>query len=157
MELRDQIWKLTEEVITDESIFVVDVKVSSKGKGKVSILLDGDNGINIDQCASVSRLLGNLIEEQELLENAYNLEVSSPGIDLPFKHIRQYKANIGRRIEVDVASEEQTNTVKGELKEVAEDSILVAKETKVKKKVEKEDVTIPFSQIKQAKPMVSFK
>jgi ribosome maturation factor RimP len=53
--------------------------------GKLIILLDGDNGIGIDECAQVSRHVGFHLEEENVIETAYNLEVSSPGIDTPFR------------------------------------------------------------------------
>jgi ribosome maturation factor RimP len=45
--------------------------------------VDSDEGIKIEECAKISRKLANGIEAQELIPTAYNLEVSSPGIDQP--------------------------------------------------------------------------
>ena len=155
MDLREQLLQITEQLLPDESLFIVDIKISSKINGKVSVLLYGDNGVSIDQCASVSRQLGGIIEEQNMIEAAYTLEVSSPGIDHPLMHIRQYKANIGRRLEIMLA--DSTKPIKGELKEVFEDKILIAKEEKVKKKTEIEDIEVLLSNITEAKVLVSFK
>ena len=155
MDLREQLLQITEQLLPDESLFIVDIKISSKINGKVSVLLYGDNGVSIYQCASVSRQLGGIIEEQNMIEAAYTLEVSSPGIDHPLMHIRQYKANIGRRLEIMLA--DSTKPIKGELKEVFEDKILIAKEEKVKKKTEIEDIEVLLSNITEAKVLVSFK
>jgi len=155
MDLREQLLQITEQLLPDESLFIVDIKISSKINGKVSVLLYGDNGVSKDQCASVSRQLGGIIEEQNMIEAAYTLEVSSPGIDHPLMHIRQYKANIGRRLEIMLA--DSTKPIKGELKEVFEDKILIAKEEKVKKKTEIEDIEVLLSNITEAKVLVSFK
>ena len=73
--------------------FLVDLKVSS-GATKISVAVDTEEGILIDACGKISRKLGDYIEEEELIEGAYILEVSSPGLDQPLLRIEQYKKNI---------------------------------------------------------------
>ena len=80
--------------------FAVAVSVSEKGTGRVSVFVDSDEGLKIADCAAFSRKLGDRIEEEELFDNPYKLEVSSPGLDRPLLLVRQYKKNIGRDLKV---------------------------------------------------------
>jgi len=154
MDLKEQIWQMTLPLLPNYSIFIVDVKISSKNASHIRVVLDGDQGISIDQCASISRQLGHQIEEQALIDHAYNLEVSSPGVDYPLQQKRQYLSRVGRKLELTLAEGE---TIKGKLLTVQDASLLIDKETKVKKKVQTEEITVLFDQIKEAKVLVSFK
>lgn len=155
MELKERIEALVTENIKDDTQFLVDVVISSKkGPTKILILLDGDNGVNIDDCAEISRAVGYHLEEQEIIDVKYTLEVSSPGVDYPLKTKRQYKKNIGREVKVTSNFDEE---VKGVLKEVKEESILLEKEVKRGKKIELCEVEMPLQDIKKTIVQISFK
>ena len=102
MELQAQIESMLAHLLEGTSYFPVDVSVMGvKSVPKITILLDGDEGIGIDKCAEVSRKLGAQLEEREdLLPGAFTLEVSSPGLDTPLKLPRQYAKNVGRRVKI---------------------------------------------------------
>ncbi|MGB0524137.1 MAG: ribosome maturation factor RimP [Flammeovirgaceae bacterium] len=153
MDLKKLVWECTEGFLPDESIFVVDVKVSSKNASHIRVILDGDQGVSIDQCASISRQLGHYLEENDVMDHAYNLEVSSPGVDYPLQHLRQYQSRVGRKLELSLTEGE---VIKGKLLEITEGQLRIAKEKKVKKKVEIEEVSVAFEEIKEAKVLVSF-
>jgi ribosome maturation factor RimP len=125
-----------------------------KEKKRVTILLDGDNGVNIDICAKTSRALGDYIEEMNLIETAYNLEVSSPGVDNPLKLLRQYPQHIGRTLLVNL--KDNTN-VEGVLTKI-ENNIITIQQTKGKgKKAEILNQDIDFESIAGSKVLISFK
>jgi len=143
-----------------EELFLVEVTIAGNPKAhpKATVLIDGDNGVDIDTCALISRRLGNQIEELNLLESAYVLEVSSPGLDLPLQQKRQYTKNIGRKIKV-LLKDGSTKT--GKLTLVEADSILLEEETSgKKKKTAKETETSParisWEDISKTNVMVSF-
>jgi len=162
MDIEKRVTDLVNEKIADrEDLFLVDVKMHSNGK--LIILVDGDNGIGIQECAAISRHVGYHLEEENVLEQAYNLEVSSPGIDFPLTQKRQYEKNTGRNISI-----VQTDNTKreGKLVEVTDEGVKV--EEKVKKSAnnssgEKGKKTnlvesfIPFDQIATTKVLISFK
>lgn len=157
--MEDKIKKLLEEyLISYPNLFLVNIKISGKGEGmnKISIFLDGENGVSIDQCADISRKLGNDIEERNLIENAYNLEVSSPGIDQPLMVFQQYLRNKGRDVQV-----EQNNDklITGRLEEVSETEISILEHDKSKNKSKKYSskvISISFEDIKKTIVLVSF-
>lgn len=145
-----------EKHLPDSSHFVVDVQIVEKGNKKsLQILIDADHGINIDSCALVSRAVGEEIEAKELMDTAYVMEVSSPGVDFPLSSRRQYQKNIGRNVKVTF---EDGQEKEGKLAEVdqTEIQLIVKKKEKGKKAVE-ESLSIPFNQIKKSIVLVSFK
>ena len=145
---------LVEEKIADrEDLFFVDVSVLSNGK--VEILVDGDQGVNIDDCADISRFVGFHLEEKEVFSGPYRLEVSSPGVGKPLKLHRQYLKNIGRKIKVLTTEGEE---LQGTLLVVEEDRFemeYVYKEKRKKAEVLKK--YIAFEQVKETKVQISFK
>ncbi len=156
MELQSTIESIAEQHLANDKHFLVDVSVSAKkGPTKVLILLDGDEGISIDDCVALSRKVSLSIEEQDLITSAFTLDVSSPGLDHPLKLIRQYEKNIGRTVRVMTLDGEE---VEGELNTVSKDTITVMKKKKKgKKAMEDPQVIIAFEEIKKTNVLVSFK
>ena len=102
MNIEKRVTELVEEKIADRpDLFLVDVKMHPNGK--LIILVDGEKGIGIADCAQISRYVGFKLEEENVLETAYNLEVSSPGIDAPLVLPRQYVKNVGRQLAIKMA------------------------------------------------------
>lgn len=153
MDLSEEIRERTATILTSGQ-FVVDVTVSAKqGPRKILVVIDGEQGVNIDDCALVSRKLSMVMEEDRLIGDNYTLEVSTPGIDQPLKLKRQYYKNLGRRMKVRL----QDKTVEGKLAGVADDSIDLIQEEGTGKNKKETTVRIPFSSIDKAFVLVSFK
>jgi ribosome maturation factor RimP len=154
--LEEKIKAYLEEIVADPQYFIVDIVISGNDKVKIVVLLDGDEGVSIDYCASVSRQLGHRMEEDGVLEKAYVLEVSSPGLDHPLTNLRQYEKNVGRNVKVDTTD---GKSIRGELLEAKEDFILVNQEIKEKgkKKIKLEETKVSFENIDKTKVLVSFK
>ncbi len=151
MSLKETVIRLVEEQIQDKDLYIVEVVVSeSKIRRKVSVFLDADQGITIDQCTEVSRKLGHELEE--VIEEAFTLEVSSPGADSPLKLERQFVKNIGRSLRILMLDGTE---LKGKLSGVDGGKIHI--ETEAKKKVKSEAVTLNMAEIKEAKVIISFK
>ena len=156
---KEQIIELLQPYLEDDRIFIVEVKTTEgKTRQNITILLDTDEGIKIEECASVSRRFAHFVETNELVAEAYNLEVSSPGIDQPLTLKRQYVKNIGRNLKVNLTGGGEKV---GTLENVTEEGIVLkeeVKKTKSKKVVEPvADTLIPFETIQQAKVQISFK
>ena len=141
--------------LTDSRQFVVDVVVTArKGPKKVLVVVDGDEGVSIDDCANLSRELATTLDETALLgEESYLLEVSTPGLDQPLKLHRQFKKNVGRKLRVKLSEK----TEEGTLLNVTEDAITLSREIGSGKKKELINIDINFSQIEKAFVLVSFK
>ena len=156
MELKEQLLEIAEQHLKSDTYFIVDiiVKGSSGGKMKVLVLLEGDEGVNIDDCAELSRAMGMYIETEEVIEQAYILEVSSPGLDHPLLLNRQFAKNTGRKLKLQM-KDGQEHT--GKLLEVSAESLEFEKEIKEKKKTVHQLVSIDFDEIEKANVLVSFK
>jgi len=154
MNIEKRVKELIEEKIADKpNLFIVDIKMHANGK--LVILVDGDNGVGIDDVAGISRYVGFKLEEENVIETAYNLEVSSPGLDVPLKLIRQYIKNIGRNLAVKMADGTKRE---GKLSSITEDAIVIEEKVKEKgKKAEIIEAVIPIEQIAETKVLISFK
>ena len=139
--------ELVEKILEDhEDLFLVGVKTKgSPGNKKILVFVDADTSLTIDNCGKINKEIGNKMEEANLIDGKYTLEVSSPGLDFPLGKIRQYKKNIGRQLTIDLKSGQK---LEGELKEVSEESILLAGKEKVKRiswdEVEKSIIKVLF-------------
>ena len=160
MNIENRVIQLVEEKIFDRpELFIVDVKMHSSGM--LTILMDGDDGIGIKDCAAISRHVGFFLEEENIIEQAYNLEVSSPGIDTPLKSLRQYRKNLNRSLNVHLIYGTQH-----EGKLISADDRGITLEENIKperiagqknKKAELIENLIPFDQIAESKVLISFK
>lgn len=157
-----RVTELVEQKIADRAdLFLVEVKLHQNGL--LSVLVDGDKGVSIEDCAMISRHVGFHLEEENVMDRAYKLEVSSPGIDWPLTERRQYLKNMGRRLQVHLSDENDIEVVEeGELLEVHDLGIRIAAEIKNKnlpkgRKPKTEERMIPFEKIRTTKVLISFK
>lgn len=146
---------IVEEWLQKGDYFLVDVNITSDNR--IIIEIDHADGVWIEDCAELSRLLqerlGNELDE-------YELEVGSAGIGQPFKVARQYENHIGKEVEVLTADGRKTQ---GLLKSVDGSSFVVT--VKEKQKVEGKkrpviadvDHTFDMNNVKYTKYLLSFK
>ena len=154
MQVEQRVRELVQEKIADRAdLFIVSIRMLKSGV--LEILLDGDNGISIDDCVAVSRHVGFHLEEENVIENAYRLEVSSPGIDSPLLLTRQYEKNIGRNIRIKLADGTKRE---GTLIKATDHIVTIEEKIKEKgKKAELKEAEFSVDQIKETKVLISFK
>jgi len=149
---------MIDSIVTEPGHFLVDLVISgNRVQKKVVVIIDGDEGVTIEDCAKISRALSVKLDEGGLIEGNYTLEVSTPGVDFPLKLKRQYKKNIGRSFKITLTDK---SMVKGKLIDSDDESIQVELEEKAGKKSIKNDVKIveiPFDKIDKALVQISFK
>lgn len=154
MNVEKRVRELVEEKIADRpDLFLVDVKMHVNGK--LAILIDGDHGVAIADCVAISRHVGYHLEEENTIEQAYNLEVSSPGLDTPLQSVRQYNKNIGRSVSIKLSDGSKRE---GKLLSADESAIVIEEKVKEKgKKAQLVENSIPLDQISETKVLISFK
>lgn len=154
MDIEQRVRALVEEKIADRpDLFLVDVKMYPSGT--LIILVDGDEGIAVGDCAGISRHVGFHLEEENVIEDAYNLEVSSPGLDTLLILQRQYEKNIGRSLGIKLSDSTKRE---GKLISVSDEGIIIEEKIKEKgKKAEIKESPIPFTEITETKVLISFK
>ncbi|MEA2116520.1 MAG: ribosome maturation factor RimP [Thermodesulfobacteriota bacterium] len=88
-------------VLNDMGLELVEVQFRRESGGWIlRLFIDREGGINVDDCASVSRQISAYLEVEELIEHAYNLEVSSPGLERPLKKIDDFVRFAGRKARI---------------------------------------------------------
>jgi len=107
--------QLAEELIQRDDWFIVDLQVRGrKGSRVVEVYLDGDDGVNVDDMASLSRELAFLLDTEDLIKGKYHLNVSSPGDDRALVMERQYRRHVGKELQVLVNREDDGIWTEGE-------------------------------------------
>lgn len=153
MGLKEHIAQWMESRLSNTPYFLVGIKASSN-LSKLSVLLDGDTGMDIDTCATISRELSEYLDEKDLVPGQLILEVSSPGADQPLVMPRQFPKHSGRTLSVQL---DEGVRLEGVLKDVQPEFFVLA-ETKGKgKKQEITEHTLRFDEIREARVLIRFK
>ena len=88
-------------ILADLNFELVDVEfVKEAGNWYLRAYIDKPGGITIDDCEKVSRILSDVLDREDFIEEAYYLEVSSPGLTRPLKKAKDYDRNIGRPVDI---------------------------------------------------------
>jgi ribosome maturation factor RimP len=144
---------LIEGLLEKPSVFLVDLTITDSFK--IIVTLDGDNGVVLQDCIDISRVIENNLDREE---QDFSLEVASVGVGSPLKFVRQYKKNVGRTLIVKLATE----TIEAELVEANDNFIILSWKAREPKKLGKGKETvqkrqeIPYTEIKEAIVTVTF-
>jgi len=139
---------ILDEVMEGTDRFLVSLSV---GKGNlINVFVDSDTNITIGECAKISRFIESELDRE--VED-FELRVSSPGLDHPFKLLRQYKKYVGKEIAVVTGDD---NKHSGVLLSVTGNDLEI-EEKKGKRGKEKSIEKYLFNDIKEGKPVISFK
>ena len=136
------------------NIFLVDFKIATDKS--IKVILDGDKEVNVKDCISISRAIEGALNRDE---DDFSLEVASAGVGSPLKLPRQYRKNLGRKLEV-ISSDGLK--FMGELTHVKEDAIELQWKQREPKPIGKGKVTVTknkiltFDEISQTKVMIKF-
>ena len=133
--LIEKIEELVKPITTELSLELYYVEyVKENGEFYLRIYIDKEEGrISLDDCEAVSRRVSEILDVQDPIKDAYYLEVSSPGLNRGLYTEEHFKKFIGSEVLIKlVGSVNGMKSVKGILKEVLEDSIIVGAETEVK-------------------------
>lgn len=147
--------ELIDERIEGTDIFLVSVSITPGNK--ITVVVDADSGLAIDDCINVSRGIEHNLDREE---QDFELSVLSPGLDNPLQVTRQYHKNVGRGLKVKLI---EGGKLEGTLTEAHEDHIVLVErvkervEGKKKKEWVEKKYTIQYNNINEAKVAISFK
>jgi len=154
MIFKEKVESLVSQGIAEKpAIFLIDLTISESQK--ITIILDGDLGVTLQDCIDVSRVIDNNLDREE---HDYSLEVASAGVSTPLKLVRQYKKNIGRVLKVKTV----TDKFEAKLDNANDDFITLTWTAREPKKIGKgketvvKKVEIPYSDIKEATVIITF-
>ena len=154
MTFKEKVSRLLEEGLLEKPLlFLIDLTITESFK--IIVTLDGDNGVALQDCIDISRSIDNNLDREE---HDFSLEVASAGVSSPLKHIRQYKKNVGRILQV----ETDTINIEAKLVEANDDFIVMEWEAREPKKIGKGKETVQkrqeilYSEIKKAIVIIIF-
>lgn len=153
--MRGKVTQLLEAALEEnESLFLIDLSISESNK--ITVILDGDSGVKVEDCIAISRAIENNLDREE---EDFSLEVMSSGVSEGLKIPRQYRKNLGRSLKVKTLD---GHTIEGELTDVTDTEVTLTWKAREPKPVGKGKVTVqkeavlPYKEIVEAKVMVKF-
>ena len=155
--LREKVEKLLQEAFEENnSLFLIDLSIDNSNH--ISVVIDGDNGVSVNDCIAVSRKIEHSLDREE---EDFSLDVASAGVSAPLTLPRQYKKNIGRKLAVTISGE-KPEKIEGELVDFEDDKITLQWKAREPKPVGKGKVTVnkeavlSLEEIKEAKVIITF-
>jgi ribosome maturation factor RimP len=99
MSLQDSLTDLLKPAVENAGFFLEQVLISNPGNHRIlTCVVDGTKPLNLDEVTVVSRLISELLDETTLIDDAFTLEVTSPGVDRPLTERRHWEKNVTRII-----------------------------------------------------------
>jgi len=152
--LKEKVTQLLEEALQENaSLFLIDFSITLDNK--IKVILDGDQGVTLKDCIAISRAIEHNLDREE---EDFALEVASAGATAPLLIPRQYRKNIGKRLEVKIGNEQ----FEGKLTETDKNGIVLEWKAREPKPIGKGKITvqkrkeIAFSDINEAKVVLKF-
>jgi len=153
--LEGTLWNIGEKACGLHGVTLVELEVQ-KGKGKwlVRFYIDREggeeDGVDVEDCAEVSRAISKLLDAKDPIDSPYTLEVSSPGLERPLRRAEDFKAYAGSEVKIRVKDpvsgrKNFTGTVLG----VSDEGVSIKTETE-------EEFTVPLKNIKRARLIYQF-
>ena len=123
--------------------------ISAGNHSVLRLFIDHENGIEVDDCAEVSRQVGAILDVEDPISTEYNLEVSSPGLDRPLFEMSHFQAVIGETINLRLSMPlNGRRKFKGKLTAIENDTLIVA--------LDGEEYELIFSNVDKANLVYNF-
>ena len=151
MALKDQIAELITPALQQAGYFLEDVNLVTPGNHRiVTVIVDGESALNLDQVTVASKLVSELMDEAPFMgETPFTLEVTSPGIDRPLTLPRHFAKNVTRLLKVTKTDGE---VVTGRIASNTDADVTLT----VAVKKEAKEVVVALSDIKRAVVEIEF-
>ena len=140
----EQASKLIMPIIEANHFELVDLEYVKEGSSKyLRAYIDKPGGITVNDCELVSRAFSDLLDEKDFIEEAYILEVSSPGLGRPFKKDKDFERNLGEEVELKLFKPyEHEKDFVGLLKAFDKDSVTIEAEDGTERIFERSNLAI---------------
>lgn len=139
--------------VTDAGLMLEDVSVSGPPNRRVLRVIvdlpDGPGGVGADVLETLTREVSQILDEQDPFQGAYQLEVTTPGVDRPLTTPRHFRRNQGRLVKITTNHPEQPETITGRVVEAGQNDVTVDTHTGQR--------TVTFDDISQAKVELEFR
>lgn len=153
-QIYEAVEKLLQPILIQEELELVDIEFKKEGKNWfLRVFIDSDAGVDLDDCTKVSEELSEKLDKEDPIEQAYYLEVSSPGAERPLKKKKDLEKAVGSNVYVTTyAPIDGEKAFEGKLASFENETLKV--EVKVKTRVITHE--IPYSQVAKARLAVAF-
>ncbi len=122
----ERVKELVAPILEKLGLKLVDIEFIKEGKPILRVYIYDPNGTTIEQCEIVSRKLGRLLDDEDLIPYSYILEISSPGLNRKIKNKEEYEIFKGRNIKIVVKEPiDKKNVFTGVLEGLEEDNVLI--------------------------------
>jgi len=147
--IKENIVRISNEIAEKLNFFVIDINFRGDNRKKIiEVFVDAEKNIDADNLAEISREINSIIEDQDIIQQAYRLDVSTPGVDRPLKFLKQFPKHINRNFEVTYKTGDETRTITGKLLSLEREELTFLSD--------KKEVLIEFKNITTAKVIISF-
>jgi len=147
--IKENIVRISNEIAEKLNFFVIDINFRGDNRKKIiEVFVDAEKNIDADNLAEISREINSVFEEQDIIQQAYRLDVSTPGVDRPLKFLKQFPKHINRNFEVTYKTGDEARTITGKLLSVEREELTFLSD--------KKEVLIEFKNITTAKVIISF-
>ncbi|MEE2710082.1 MAG: ribosome maturation factor RimP [Gemmatimonadota bacterium] len=107
----ERVRAIVEPVVTDREMELVDLElVGGRGNYILRVLIDKTSSVTLENCVQINRELSDLLDVEDPIPYRYTLEVSSPGMDRPFKTVRDYERAYGKLVKIITQESVEGNT-----------------------------------------------
>lgn len=136
--------QLLQPIVDEYGFELVDVEYVKEGSTwYLRSYIDKPGGISIDDCEKVSRRLSDLLDQEDFIEDAYIMEVSSPGLGRPLKKEKDFKRSLGEEVEVKTYRMiDKQKEFTGILKDYDEDTVTITLADETEKTFDKGDIAL---------------
>lgn len=130
MEVTDRVKQIAEGYSKDHGIEIIDIIFRREGSGLVlRIIADTPQGIKVSECEAFNNFLSEALDAQDVMQDRYMLEVSSPGLDRPIKTDRDFERSMGKELELTTfAAIDGRKTHEGVLAGMDKDNIVIERQ-----------------------------
>lgn len=137
------IWGLVEPYLAAERLELDDLELSGRGRGRVlRVIVDGE-GVDVDRLAELSHGLSRLLDHDPGLQESYQLEVTSPGLERKLRRPTHFRKSIGREVVIKAAAGNVNTTHRGTLTDADDRSFTI--------EAEQGPVTVAYDDVSSAK------
>jgi len=128
VQIQRQVEELAETLVVSEGMELVDLEYRRQGpRWVLRLFIDKEDGVTIDDCANISKELGDLLDVKDIIPQAYVLEVSSPGLNRPLRKKEDFSRFAGRKVQIRLFTPmEGRKKIVGNLVGIENETVIVA-------------------------------
>ncbi|SDY70658.1 ribosome maturation factor RimP [Evansella caseinilytica] len=152
--VREIVEDLVSPILNELALELVDVEFKKEGKSWfLRVFIDSENGVDLDDCTVVSERLSDVLDKEDPIEQAYYLEVSSPGAERPLKKETDYARAVGKHVHLTTyAPIDGEKIMEGKLLDYDGEALTIEISIKTRKK----QLKVPMDKIAKARLAVTF-